>query len=217
MTTKLTIFARYSLPVAFGSLAWLAVITANAESPKVVKIEEHWELRVGQPDTETSAPQATMVMSPEAGLDGVYFLVTINHRNVPSYEPGGVQVQMWNQNDVIDSATGSPTTPLDHASDVVRWTERLTLHDGTLTFEVADGSSDSWGQFGNEPGLTLSTSTQLNRLNEYRPANSLNESQVGYAGNRVQSLVLKQLEWWTDDGQVHQLNAPFDIDTDIDP
>src|SRR5262245_1854555 len=143
MTTNTSIFARNSLRIAAGALAWLAVTAANAESPKVVRIEEHWELQVGEPEVDSSAPQATMVMSPEAGLDGIYFLVTLNHRNVPNYEPGGVQVQMWNQNEPVDSATGGAVSPLDHASDTIRWTQRLSLENGTLTFEVADGSSDS--------------------------------------------------------------------------
>ena len=55
-----------------------------------------------------------------------------------------------------------------------------------------------------------------NALNTYRPAVSLTESQVGYAENRVVSLVLKKLVWTTEDGQVHEQNAPIPIDTSLD-
>jgi hypothetical protein len=56
----------------------------------------------------------------------------------------------------------------------------------------------------------------LSSLNGYRPAVSLSESQVGFAENRVNSLVLKKLVWKTDDGQTHEQNAPIPIDTSFE-
>jgi hypothetical protein len=52
-------------------------------------------------------------------------------------------------------------------------------------------------------------------LNSYRPAVSLGESQVSYAENRVGSLVLTKLVWVTEDGTVHEQNAPIPIDTTV--
>jgi hypothetical protein len=39
---------------------------------------------------------------------------------------------------------------------------------------------------------------------------------VGYAENRVVSLVLTKLVWVTEDGQVHEQNAPIPVDTSLD-
>jgi len=196
-------------------LAWCVAAPALAQS-QIVQIEEHWELAIGEPDSPVSAPQVTMVMSPYADLDGQYFVFTINHRSVPNYEPGGLQVQLWNGDEPVDAESFS-ADPLDQTNDVVRWVQRLKVENGTLSFEVVDGSSNSWGSFGGEGGLAFSTATSLESLNDYRPAISLGESQVGYAGNRVQRLLLKKLVWTTDDGQSHELYAPIDIDTDLDP
>jgi hypothetical protein len=196
-----------------------AIQSASAqspESPKIVQIKEHWELAVGEPDAQLSSPQATMIMSPQDNLDGQYFLFTINHRSVPSYEPGGMQVQLWNDNEAVDAESCS-TGPLDQSSDVIEWVQRLKVENGTLSFEVVDGSSNSWGNFGGDGSLAFSTPTSLEDLNGYRPAISLGESQVGYAGNRVQRLLLKKLVWLTDDGESHELQAPIDIDADLDP
>jgi len=189
---------------------------AAADTPKILQIEEHWELAIGEPDPQVSAPQATMVMSPTADLDGQYFIFTINHRSVPAYEPGGMQLQLWNGDESVDSESHS-AGPLDQTNDVVAWVQRLKVENGTLSFEVVDGSSDAWGNFGGNGSLAFTTPTSLDSLNGYRPGISLSESQVGYAGNRVQQLLLKKLVWVTDDGETHELHAPIDIDADLDP
>jgi len=201
--------------VALAGFLWCAATPAGAQS-NIVQIEEHWELAVGEPDPQMSAPQATMVMSPQEDLGGQYFLFTLNHRSVPSYQPGGMQVQLWNGDDVSDAETCS-AGPLEQSSDVIAWVQRLKVEDGTLSFEVLDGTSESWGSFGGDGSLAFSTPTSLTSLNGYLPAISLGESQVGYAGNRVQRLLLKKLVWLTDDGESHELQAPIDIDTDLDP
>ena len=197
-----------------GGIFFFLVAQAAAQSP-IVEIEEHWELAIGEPDAAMSAPQATMVMSPNGSLAGQYFLVTVNHRNVPNYEPGGLQVQLWNDDVPVDTGSFGASV-LDQTNDTIRWVQRLQMQDGTLNFQVVDGSSLAWGDFGGE-GLTLSTPTSLTSLNGYRPAVSIGESQVGYAGNRVRHLTLTKLVWRTADGESHELHAPIDIDTDLDP
>ena len=96
----------------------------------------------------------------------------------------------------------------------MHWTQKLSLHDGTLTFQVANGESETWGKFGGDE-LSVSVQSSLGTLNSYRPSVSLSESQVGYAENRVSSLVLTKLVWVTEDGQVHEQNAPIPIDTSL--
>ena len=83
------------------------------------------------------------------------------------------------------------------------WSQNISLQNGQLSFQVRDGNSETWGQFGGSD-LSLTVATSLTSLNSYRPAVSLSESQVGYAQNRVGSLTLTKLVWVTDDGQVHE-------------
>src|SRR5690606_31867704 len=127
------------------------------------------------------------------------------------------QLQRWRNNDVLATADSQRTDVLAQEGETVRWTQRMTLHDGVLAVQVKDGMSQTWGTFGHGASLKLSTSTNLNSLNNYRPAVSIGESGITYAGNRVSSLVLLKLRWFTDDGQSHELVAPIDIDTDLDP
>ncbi|MGD9632320.1 MAG: hypothetical protein AB7G28_17605 [Pirellulales bacterium] len=213
MTTASRFHRKAVCRAIAGGLAYLLAASVSAQ---IVQIEEHWELAIGEPDAAVSAPQATMVMSPSGTLDGQYFLFTVNCRNVPDYEPGGVQVQLWNGDEAVDTESWGDSV-LDQANDTISWVARLKVEDGTLSFEIADGSSSAWGNFGDSGNLAISTPTSLEKLNGYRPQVSIGESQVGYAGNRVQRLLLTKLRWQTADGEWHELDAPIDIDADLDP
>jgi hypothetical protein len=180
----------------------------------IVMIEEHWELRLGQPDADRSAPQTTMVMSPSGDLDGVHFLFTLNHANAPDYSAGGVQIQAWDGGDLLGHDNDEEGT-LNNSDEVVTWVQKMWLHNGALKFKVVNGQSETWGQFGNED-MELSVASSLSRLNDYRPAVSLTESQVNYAENRVISLTLTKLRWKTSDGVVHEQSAPIPLDTSLD-
>jgi hypothetical protein len=199
--------------------AFLAAVTisarAYADSPKVISVEEHWELRLAEPDPDRSAPQTTMVMSPSGNVSGAHFLFTLNHNSVPDYAPGGMQVQLWDGDAFVQSQTAHDSKALDRSEELVTWTQKISLQSGQLSFQICDGTSETWGKFGGDD-LTLSATSSLASLNSYRPSVSLSESQVGYAQNRVGSLTLTKLVWVTDDGQTHEQNAPIPIDTSLD-
>lgn len=199
---------------AFIGASLIATLTW-AESQRVISVEEQWELHVTQPDTDRSAPQTTMVISPTGDISGLHFLVTLNHATVPDYAAGGVQVQQWNGDDLVQSESVHEGTVLDLPEEVIRWSQRLYLQDGHLSFQVRDGHSDTWGDFGGDE-LRIQVESPLTSLNQYRPGVSLTESQVNYAENRVGSLTLMKLVWITEDGQVHEQNAPIPIDTSLD-
>jgi hypothetical protein len=187
----------------------------RADSPRVISVEEHWELRLAEPDPDRSAPQTTMVMSPTGDVSALHFLFTLNHNTVPDYAPGGMQVQLWDGGEFVRSNTSHDGTALDRSEEVVTWTQRISLQSGNLSFQICDGASETWGNFGGDD-LSLTTATSLASLNSYRPSVSLAESQVGYAQNRVGSLTLTKLIWVTEDGQTHEQDAPIPIDTSLD-
>ncbi len=183
----------------------------------IVAIEEHWELQVGGPVVDSSAPQVCMVMAPQGHLDGDYFLFTLNHRSGFGYESGGMQVQLWCGEDVIDNRDGSQTDTLNQTDEVIRWVQRIEITGNTLSFEIHSGESASWGQFGGQGLLRLATTTNLTNLNGYAPAVSLTESGVSFGGNRVRSLMLTKIRWFDSLGNAYELNAPIDVDADLDP
>lgn len=213
MTRHSTTFLRLGLAVLLAGAGIVAGAPALAN--KVVSVEEHWELQLSQPDSERSAPQVTMVMSPKNDVGGKHFLFTLNHVTLPDYRPGGMQVQAWDGDSFSDEKVGNTSTALQNSNETVRWTQKLALGDGTLTFQVVNGESATWGAFGGDD-LTITVPSSIGALNSYKPSVSLSESQVGYAENRVASLTLTKLVWVTEDGVVHEQNAPIPIDTSLD-
>ena len=209
--------SRYSFMRATVVLLLLAIVPSISRATDVVKIEEHWELSVGLPEMDRCAPQVTMVMSPQSGLDNDYFLFTLNYRSSPDFIAGGLQLQRWQGNQLVETADSSHTGILSHTEEQITWTQTLTLQDGVLTLEIENGKSQTWGGFGGDGTLHLSVNTPLTQLNNYQPGVSIEESGISFAGNRVSSLVLQKLVWTTSDGEVHTLVSPIDIDTDIDP
>lgn len=194
----------------------VSVPAQGADDNDVVQIEEHWELHVGGPDTARSAPQVTMIMSPSDNLDGDFFAFTLNHASFPDYAAGGYQLQRWHGAECLEAEDGARTSPIENDGEVITWVQRITVDEGNLKFQVLEGQSESWSHFGGE-GFAIMVPTQLTKLNGYRPAISLEQSGIGYAGNRVSSLVLQKLRWITGDGEEHEMVAPIDIDSDLDP
>lgn len=197
-----------------GAIALLLAVPAGATD--VIEIEEHWQLHVGGPDANRSAPQVSMTMSPYSHLDCEFFIVTLNHRSYPDFTAGGVQVQRWNGEKCKAAVHLSNSQSLHHDSETVNWTQKLSVADGVLTFEVIDGASQSWGSFGDNDTLKIQIESNLTRLNDYKPVTSFRESGISYAGNRVSSLILNKLRWKTDDGEYHQMVAPIDIHSELD-
>lgn len=196
--------------------AMVAAAPSDLQAIEVVTVEEHWELQLGDPDADLSAPQVTMTMSPTSDLSGRYFVFTLNHQTDPDYTPGGLQIQRWEGDDAADSCTSDSVSELWHQNEVITWVQQLRLENGELIFNIVDGESTSWAGFGDDE-LRLCAASDLANLNDYRPGLSIQESGVGYAGNRVRSLTLTRLVWTTADGQTFELTAPIDVDTDLDP
>jgi hypothetical protein len=209
-------FTQVLRGLALLAVGFVAAVPASAQTlTNVVQIEEHWELQVAQPEEDLSAPQTTMVMSPISDLSGEHFLFVLNHVNAPGFESGGMQAQYWDGDNLVSEAIASETATLANAGETIRWVQRMTVDNGTLTFEVVNGESGTWGQFGGAD-LSFSVPTSLNKLNSYLPGVSIAESQVSYAENRVTSLVLTKLRWVKSNGQTFEYNAPIPVDVSLD-
>ncbi len=179
---------------------WAAV--AAAQTPSVVRVEEDWELVVATPDPGSAGPQVTCAISPGPDLAGVYGTFEINHRSLPSFQPGGLQVQSWNGEQPLAQSPSPTSGVMSTSGETVRWTQVMRLSEGRIVFEVINGSSTTWGAFGGQGYLKLAVPTSLADLNAYSPSVSVNNSGVGFASNRVQSLVLKRVRYQLSNGMV---------------
>lgn len=172
---------------------------------KVVAIEEDWELIVKEPDDETQAPQVTCIISPDDG--SLFAAFNLNHKSFPEYDPGGLHLQLWNGEVPLGSAAFPDDSSLRTNNEVVTWTTRMEVKEGQLRFEIVAGSSNTWGTFGGTGTLKAAISSSAENLNQYDPANSVGNSGIGYASNRVTSLKLKGVRKILHSGDVVEDNS----------
>jgi len=184
-----------------------ATLAAGQSEPQVVRVEEQWELIVTTPDPDSSGPQVTTVISPVGNVTGVHAAFELNQQSLPEFTPGGLQLQVWNNELPLAYRQFPAPAVMATAGEHVVWTQSLVLGDGKLTFEIRNGQSTSWGSFGGQGYLKAAVCTELTNLNQYDPAVSVANSGVGYAANRVQSLVLKGVRLTLSTGEVLEDNT----------
>ena len=70
----------------FVALGAIQVFAASADAdPTVDRIEEDWELVVTTPDSGTTAPQVTCVISPTGNLNSAHATIELNHHTQPIF------------------------------------------------------------------------------------------------------------------------------------
>ncbi len=199
-----TLFGSCGRPVwlsVLAALVALAVSAAPCLAADIVRVEEDWELVVASPDPGSDAPQVTCMFSPVGNIQSAHAALELNQRSAPSFASGGVQLQLWNGEALVTHKEGANTAVMATADESVRWTQVMEVSGGVLKFSVVNGQSTTWGSFGGED-LKLQAPTTLTSLNAYNPAVSLQNSAVGYASNRVKSLVLKRIRFVLSTGEV---------------
>lgn len=185
----------------------LIVPVTSAQAVDIVRIEEDWELVVKEPDPSTQAPQVTCATSPVGDVDSVYAALTINHKTLPDFEAGGLQLQVWNGSSEVSSAKFPHDELLGTDGETVTWTLAMRVEGGQLHFDIPAGQSTTWGSLG-QGNMSQSVPTDLTNLNGYDPSVSVANSGVGFAGNRVTSLKLKAVRAYSAEGLVSEDTNP---------
>ncbi len=193
--------------------AWTGSAWAD-DGPNIVRVEEDWELVVGTPDVDSDSPQITCVISPTCGVDSVYAVLELNAQTLPSFSAGGLQLQLWSGDTSLVANNYPNGSLLRTSGETVRWTQSVELTEGNMVFEVTNGTSTAWGSFGGQGYLRASYPTEMTSLSSYNPAVSVSNSRVGYAANRVDSLVLKRVRFITSDGETVVAEVELAVRTD---
>ena len=202
LAPKLVRWAHPDLAVAL--LLSLPAAVFGQDGSAIVRIEEDWELVVGEPEPNLVAPQVTCVMAPTQTLDGLYLLFDVNHQNHPDFVAGGVQLQVWNGDSTLLERKYPNTLAMAQPGETVVWTQAMAISGGSLSVEITNGRSATWDVFGDEGYLKAAVATDIANLNGYSPDFSIANSGVGYASNRVTSLVLKRVRYYTDSGALRE-------------
>jgi hypothetical protein len=175
---------------------------AGDDPAQVVRVEEDWEMALGTPEPESDAPQVTCVIAPYNNLDSLHAAFTLNHQGLPEYVAGGLQLQIWNGETSLSAQNFPNTNIMSQSGETVSWTQSMELKEGKIIFEILNGNSTTWGQFGGQGYLKAIVDTTLPNLNQYSPSVSVSNSGISYASNRVQSLVLKRVRLILGTGEI---------------
>jgi hypothetical protein len=94
-------------------------------------------------------------------------------------------------------------------NETIKWTQVMRLEPGNnIVFEVTNGSSTTWGNFGDDGTLKITVVHPGVNLDGYSAEVSVANSGVGFAANRVASLVLKRVRIYTSTGQMTEDTTP---------
>lgn len=187
-------------PLGMAGLLAAALIAATASTARgdgnYDRIEEDWEVVIGEPSLEDEAPQILNVISPFTNHTTEYYVFELNHSTQPDYAKGGMQLQRWNGESVRSWVTSSNRNQLAFPGETITYTLRMRLIDGDLWVSARNGQSQTWGQFGSTE-MRMWSPTSMANLNSYRTSNSVNNSRVGYASYRVTRFVLKEVRYYS--------------------
>ena len=204
------VWARRCLLALLLTTLWTGVGWAQT-TVTIVRVEEDWELIVGEPDAVNDAPQITTAFSPQGSIEGLHAVFDVNAQGMPVYQPGGLQLQLWDGEVPLSDRRFPNGNVLSQTGEAVYWTHAMEINDGLLQFEIVNGSSSTWGSFGGQGYLKASVATKLTDLNSYCPEISVAHSGVGFSGHRVTSLILKRIRGYTDDGTEVEIESPWVI------
>ena len=182
---------------AFALLLAGSPTSAQGPAGPITKVEEDWELVVGEPDPANNAPQVYIVNTPTGHLDGTYSVFEINNLSLPDYYGGGLQLQTWWGEINTGSLHHDSLRSLATSGETVTFTTQMRVQGNTVRFRVLNGVSTTWGTFGSNDSLTAEKGTSLPDLSAYSPEHSATNSRVGFSGNRVATLKLKRVRYYS--------------------
>lgn len=175
----LTVFA---LPCTIGF--------GQAASGPADQVEEDWQVVIGTPSPIDVGPQITTCMSPVADGSTPFVALDMNYRDVQSFQPGGLQVNVYSNGSALDSSTQGSAL-CQTANETISWTQRMSVSGGQITYTVVNGQSTTWGQFGTANGLDpVSFTASITSMASYDPDISAAKSGAGWQSNRVTTMTL---------------------------
>ena len=96
------------------------------------------------------------------------------------------------------NANSSGTGVCETQGETITWTQQMTLSGGSVNFNVLNGQSVTWGKFGQGLGLLgVSFPCALADLSGYQPTYSVAKSGVSWESNRVTSMTLVQVRYYS--------------------
>lgn len=191
-----------SAPLALSGLGVVpSILGEETSTGNTMRVEEDWYVQIGTPEPEADSPQISTVIAPSWSLWGKYAVFDMNCATQPGFSSGGVQLQLWQDNAIIQSRSNTNWDSLHLVDEVIRYTSVMSIENGNIAFEILNGTSESWGAFGSGE-LKVQAPTWRDQLNGYDPNFTTWNSRIGFASHRVRRLILERVRYFKSNGTV---------------
>ena len=184
-----------TLGALFGSCPAVSLAVAT----DIIRIEEDWEIQVAAPWPDRNTPELVASMGPVADESESVVSLLINHATYPEYRAGGVQLQVWKNEQLMGRSTFAHNRQLATANEIIRFTLVMAMGSGKLKFQVTSGTSSTFGEFGG--GNWIEAPTSLTSLASYSPAASIYRSALSVGRNRLSKYQINQVRVSTESGE----------------
>jgi hypothetical protein len=197
-------YRRIGRFASFLALATAIGMAPYGGTPLPDQVEEDWQAVVATPDVLGVGPQMTMVMSPNSDPTAAFVTFYLNYRDYLEWQPGGLQLKSYGA--ASDPSSAPPLLDTDTqgtevcstSGEAITWTQRMSLSNGSLSVKVVNGTSTTWGNFGQGEGsLGVSSSSTLSDLSLYQPTYSVTKSGASWQSDRVTSMTLVQVRYYS--------------------
>ena len=171
-----TLCAPALLVALYSNPVWSAPPPSNA-----MVVEEEWKLVLDTPNTTGDSPQFCTSFS--LG-NGDYIVTTWNYRTYPDYVEGGIQLQVWEDGEVVDVTTVD-LAELNVKDDTITWKHVYRVQASDVDMKIVGVNSQTWGNNINTSSVSKPNANVAN-FNLYDPAASCRESGITLGANRVE-------------------------------
>jgi hypothetical protein len=161
------------------------------------QVEEDWQVVIATADPVGVGPQITTCMSPVSDSSTPFVAFDMNYRDVQTFQPGGLQVNVYSNGSALASSTqGSQICQT--ANETISWTQRMHLTStNQISYSIVNGQSTTWGQFGRAQGLgRVSFPASGASLATYSPDTSVANSGAGWESDHVTSMTLVRVRYY---------------------
>lgn len=214
-------FAALLLALCAGTTLQAGSLEEQLENaPPIVRVEEDWEVVIGDPDPEADLPQVVTVFGPTNAFFGTHTVFELNHGTLPSFVAGGMQIQVWWGESLVGYKQQNQPVQLAIAGEIVRYTTVTELSNHVLKMRVVNGTSETWGGFGGGSLMLVELISLRSDLNPYDPYNSINHSRVTFGANRVNRFLRREIRFYSAEGLYLQDQTPtyvHKLAADVEP
>ncbi len=200
----------YRRKVCLVGITLVAVLLISPQSHAAApdgttRIDQDWRVElytVSDPERTTCPLFVSAMALPNLTT---LFQVTWNHRDLPSLEQGGIQLQAYRWLNLIEAA--DVTTPpwrdkLNHNNEVVTWTQSVHRDGMSHVFTVKNIVGTTWGTITEQYDVRRTYLYYAPTLESYSVATIKENSGIVMGTNRFKKLAIVETRFYNDAGNL---------------